>query len=126
MATWLVVAVGGALGALARAGVNAGLPHPDPAAWPWSTFVVNIVGSFVIGLVLWLAINRYSHRRLLRPFIATGILGGFTTFSAFSGETIRLIEANAQWTALGYVVATLIVGVIAVQCGVFVASRGRP
>lgn len=107
------IACGGALGASARWGVAELVAaigsEPPPASWPWATFVVNVVGCVLIGL---------AARRLLRPSIAwdftvTGVLGGFTTFSALAVELNDLAEADRLSMAIAYGAATLAAGVAA-------------
>ncbi len=97
------VAVGGVVGALARAAISIAVPHSDLATWPWATFVTNLLGCLVLGVLLdwvdtrhdaWTA-TRPRWARLARPLLASGVLGGFTTFSTFSVETYGLLDAGA-------------------------------
>jgi len=120
-----VVALGGVLGALARYAVSVAVPHDDPGAWPWATFAVNLLGCLLLGIVLdvvdarhasWQRTNQ-SRARLARPFLASGVLGGFTTFSTFSVEAVRLVEAGQAATALVYAVSSVVLGVVAVLAG---------
>jgi len=121
-ATLGVVALGGALGALARYG--AGLTWPTgAAAFPVSTFAVNVVGSALLGVLMVLLTAVFGNRPLLRPFLGTGVLGGFTTFSAYSVEAQRLIAAGRPVTALAYLGATLVCALLAVAVTVTVARR---
>ena len=106
------VAAGGALGALARYGVASAWPHPV-AGFPWSTLLVNLLGSLLIGAVMTTA----SHRPLARAFLATGVLGGFTTFSAYSVETRDLLAAGRFGLALLYALSTLAGALVAVAIG---------
>lgn len=110
MRSYLVVAAGGAAGAAARWGVGELIPRSD-AGFPWSTFVVNIVGCLVIG---------FATRWVVRGSDAwlgavVGVLGGFTTFSTFAVETRGLLDDGHGGTALLYVGASLIVGLVAVD-----------
>src|SRR6476661_3436681 len=75
-----VVAAGGALGAVARWALAEALPH-EAGSFPWSTWVTNVLGCFLIGVLMVVVVERWPDRRLVRPFFGTGILGGFTTFS---------------------------------------------
>lgn len=121
----VAVAVGGAVGALARAGISEALPHPNAAAWPWATFLTNLVGCVLLGVVL----DWTDHRapqwksqhprraRLVRPLLASGVLGGFTTFSTFSVETYGLLSSGAAGAALLYAVASAVLGVAFVLAG---------
>ena len=116
----LVVALGGVVGALARAGIGAAIPHNDPGSWPWATFVTNLLGCLVLGFVLAYADGRHDHwlttaphkARLIRPLLATGVLGGFTTFSTFSVEVVRLIRADEQLLAGIYATGSVVLGLV--------------
>jgi fluoride exporter len=120
-----VVALGGVLGALARYAVSVAVPHSDLAAWPWGTFVVNLLGCLALGIVLdvvdarhgvWTA-TRPRQARLARPFLASGVLGGFTTFSTFSVEAVGLAREGNVGMAVLYAVASAVLGVLAVVVG---------
>ena len=119
------VALGGVLGALARAGISTAVPHPDAAAWPWATFVTNLLGCLVLGVVLDWVDNRQAawkavhprRSRLMRPFLAAGVLGGFTTFSTFSVETFGMLRAHAVVPGVAYAVASVLLGVAFVVVG---------
>ncbi|SDY37943.1 CrcB protein [Modestobacter sp. DSM 44400] len=113
---YLAAAVGGALGALARWAVGRALPH-SPGAWPAATLVVNITGCLLIGVLLAVLLARFPAHPWLRPFLATGLLGGWTTYSTFAVDVVQLAEAGAWGTAAGYVVASVIGGVVAVATG---------
>ncbi|MFC6236708.1 fluoride efflux transporter FluC [Longivirga aurantiaca] len=119
------VALGGVLGALARYAVSVAVPHDDPAAWPWATFVVNLLGCLLLGILLdvvdarrsaW-AVTQPSRARLARPFLASGVLGGFTTFSTFSLEAVRLAGEGRPATAAAYAGSSVVLGVLAVLVG---------
>ena len=120
-----VVALGGVVGALARAGISTAVPHHDAAAWPWATFVTNLLGCLVLGVVLDWVDNRHAiwkaehpwRSRLMRPFLAAGVLGGFTTFSTFSVETFGLLRAHAVVPGLAYAVSSVLLGVACVVLG---------
>ena len=113
---YVAAALGGALGALARWGVAEALPH-DPGAWPWATLLVNLVGCLVLGLLIGRVLERSPGPPWLRPFLATGVLGGFTTYSAFAVETVQLTEAGRVGAAAGYVLASVAGGVLATAVG---------
>jgi fluoride exporter len=107
------VAVGGAVGALARYGLARGIPW-DGSGFPWATFVTNVVGCLVIGaLVVWL-VERGSAPDWVRPLLVTGVLGGFTTFSTFALEVRDLLAVGNGAIASIYVIATLVAGIAAV------------
>jgi fluoride exporter len=118
----VAVATGGALGALARWGVAEALPH-DADRFPWSTFAVNVVGCFLIGVVMVLVVERWSHRPLARPFLGTGVLGGFTTFSTYAVDTRGLLAAGQPAVAAAYVLGTLVLGLLAVGAALRITER---
>ena len=119
---YVVVAVGGALGALARYGVQLGLPH-SPGAWPWATVAVNLTGCLLIGLLLAVLLARAPDHPWLRPFLATGVLGGYTTFSTFSVDAVQLVEAGRWPLAVAYVLLSVLGGLAAVVLGLGVGRR---
>ena len=84
--------------------------------WPWATLTVNVVGAFAIG-ILATSVRVSQGPPLLRPFLITGVLGGFTTFSALALETGQLLDAGQVLSALSYVAATFAAGLIAVAVG---------
>ena len=114
------VAVGGTLGAPARYGV-AQLIHVAPGSFPWATFWTNVTGSLVLGAILVLIVERFPPSRYVRPFLATGFLGAYTTFSTFAVETDVLFKDGHAATALTYAGASLIAGLAAVWLGMVVA-----
>lgn len=106
MARVLLVAAGGALGSTLRYLVaTAALAWLGPA-FPWGTLVVNLVGAFLIGLAQQLATEALVLSEEMRLCLVTGVLGGLTTYSAFSYETVRLFESGAAWQAWLNVVVT--------------------
>ena len=125
MTRLLIVAAGGALGAVARYGIGLGAVRLFPAAqWPWGTLAVNVVGGLLMGLLAgWLAFRGGAHAESLRLFAAVGVLGGFTTFSAFSLETALMIERRQLAMAGGYVAASVLLSIAALFLGLMVARR---
>ncbi|MFR9777592.1 FluC/FEX family fluoride channel [Micromonospora sp. MS34] len=115
------IAAGGGLGALSRAGVQTLFPHP-PAGFPWATFGVNLAGCLLIG-VLMAVITARPAGPLVRPFLGVGVLGGFTTFSAYAVDVQRTVAEGAPGTALAYLAATVIGALLAVWTGDAVAGR---
>ncbi|MDL5155267.1 fluoride efflux transporter CrcB [Actinomycetospora termitidis] len=100
------VALGGALGALARWGLGLAWPTP-PGGFPTTTVVINVVGCLLMGfLVVHVAEVRTAHP-LVRPFLGVGVLGGFTTFSTFAVDAQHLLAGGRLGTALGYLAATV-------------------
>jgi len=114
--TYVVVALGGVLGALARWGISLGLPHA-PGTWPWATVTVNLTGCLVIGALLAVLLARYPAHPWLRPFLATGVLGGYTTFSTFAVDAVQLVEAGRSGVALAYLLVSVLGGLLAVVVG---------
>ena len=117
------VAIAGALGALARYGIGTALgPRAsDPRAFPLGTFVVNLTGTFVLGVLAVLFAERVIASAWLRTSLTVGFLGAYTTFSAFSLETVRLIENGGAVVAATYVVASVVLGVLAAYSGMTLA-----
>ena len=116
MKAYLAAAIGGALGALGRWGVGRGLPS-SPGGWPWATTLVNLTGCAVIGVVLAVLLARFPDSPWLRPFLVTGVLGGYTTFSTFAVDTVRLADGGSWGTAAGYLLVSVVGGVVAVAGG---------
>jgi CrcB protein len=123
------IAIGGALGASARYGV-AQLVAVSPDSFPWATFWTNITGSFALGVVLALVLERFPPSRYARAFAATGFLGAYTTYSTFAVETDLLVKDGHAVTAMVYAVASLVAGFGAVWLGMWLARGhwrpGRP
>ena len=113
---YLLAALGGALGALARWGVAELLPS-SPAGWPWATLLVNLTGCLLLGALFALLAVRSPEASWPRPFLAVGVLGGYTTYSAFAVEVVRLTEAGAAVSAGAYVLVSVVGGVAAVAAG---------
>ncbi|GAB2881696.1 hypothetical protein GCM10027074_57520 [Streptomyces deserti] len=108
-----VVAAGGAVGAAAR--YAASLWWPSAAgAFPWTTFWVNVAGCAVIGVFMVVITEIRPAHRLLRPFVGTGVLGGFTTFSTYAVDSQQLLDHGRTGTALAYLAATPLVALTAV------------
>ena len=112
----IAVSVGGALGALARYGLGVAFPH-KPGEFPWATFGVNASGCLLIGIVAVLIASRPGAHRLARPFLVTGVLGGYTTFSTYVVDIQRALAAHAPRTALAYAGATLAIALAAAWAG---------
>jgi len=118
---FLIVAAGGAIGAGARHLVNLAALRLVGTAFPWGTLVINIVGSLLMGFVVEVLARRAGASAELRLFTATGVLGGFTTFSAFSLETALLWERGAHLAAAAYVAASVICAIAALFAGLWLA-----
>jgi len=119
-----VIAVGGALGAVARQLISEALPAA-PSGFPFGTFVVNLSGCLLIGLLMVSIVEARRPHRLIRHFVGVGLLGGYTTFSTYAVETQRLIQGGDPRIAFAYFGATLIGALLAVQAGVLLAHVPR-
>jgi CrcB protein len=118
----LAVLAGGGIGSLLRYGVTFALAQRLGPGFPWWTFVINISGSFVIGIVAELTQTRvFTGTPLIRLFLMTGVLGGYTTFSSFSYETLTLAADRAAMLAVTYAVGSVVLGVTAAFAGVALA-----
>lgn len=115
------VALGGALGASARYMTNVAVMRAIGPGFPWGTIIVNIVGSFLMGMLVVALAHKDATR--LAPFLMTGLLGGFTTFSAFSLDVVTLWERGAVLTAGAYVAGSVILSITALVAGIL-AMRG--
>lgn len=120
----LAVAVGGAMGTLSRYGISRMLPTVA-ASIPWSIFLVNVSGSLALGFVLQLVIERWPTNDYIRPFVAVGFIGAFTTFSTVMVDTDLLVRDGNAGTAAAYVIGSVIAGLVAVFTGIAIASRLR-
>lgn len=119
MREFLLVGAGGFLGAAVRYGVSQALA-PWTGTFPWATFSINVAGCFLIGLVMpWV-----EQRPLWLAFVVPGLLGGFTTFSAFGHETWRLVDGGRAVLAGIYVLASVATGLGAVWLGRFFSRPG--
>jgi len=118
------IAFGGALGAPTRYGV-AQLIDAGANGFPWATFWTNITGAFLLGLILALVLERFPPSRYLRPFVATGFLGAFTTYSTFAVETDLLVKNGHVTVAVTYATATFLTGFAAAWSGIL-AARALP
>jgi fluoride exporter len=120
-----VIALGGGLGALARYGLTQLFPI-QPGRFPWATFVTNVLGCLLIGVLMVLVIEVWAAHRLVRPFLGVGVLGGFTTFSTYAVEIRDLLRPGTVGLAFAYLAGTLLAAMFAVLVGVWgtrVATR---
>ena len=125
MTRFLLVAIGGGLGAMARYGLGLAVGRLAPgAAWPWATLTANVAGGLLMGLLVgWLALKAGAGQESIRLFAAVGVLGGFTTFSAFSLETALMIERRTYGQAFGYSLASVLLSVTALFLGLILARK---
>jgi CrcB protein len=114
---YLIVFVGAGIGGALRHGVNAGAARLFGFGFPFGTLIVNVLGSFVIGLFAGYFAFRPGIDQHMRLFLTTGLLGGFTTFSAFSLDTALLIERHNYWLAAAYVAGSVAAALVALFLG---------
>jgi CrcB protein len=114
----LTVGVGGALGSVARYALAAAWPADG---LPWATFVTNVGGCLLIGVLMVLIVEVWVAHRLVRPFLGVGVLGGFTTFSTYTVQTQQLLQADRALLALGYLLGAMVAALLAVQLGIVLA-----
>lgn len=120
-----LILLGGCLGTAARAGLETHFP-PTLAAFPWTTLIINLVGSFGLGLLLEalsLTGPDQGARRGVRLTLGTGILGGFTTYSTFMVETAERLREGHALLAIAYLVGSVMLGLLAAASGIALASR---
>jgi fluoride exporter len=119
MGAWVAVAVGGAIGSVGRFWLTIVMTALTGPRFPWGTLLINVVGSMVIGLVAGLTLTpaRVGMHPDIRIFLMTGVCGGFTTFSAFSLQTLELIQSGDVVPALGYAVGSVVLCVLATYGG---------
>jgi fluoride exporter len=118
MQHYLAIALGGALGSVLRFALNEAVSARFGRAFPWGTLSINVIGSFLIGLLAVLLIERWEVSPAVRLGLMVGVLGGFTTFSSFSLEVVNLMENGAFLRALLYVLASVSVCVVAAAAGI--------
>jgi CrcB protein len=117
MGVALAVAVGGAFGAVSRYGVDALVERRSESLFPWSTFVINLSGCFAVRFLIAAIVDRQRAPQWLRVGLVVGFCGGYTTFSTFAQETLDLVEARDVGLAVASVVASVVLGVLAVFVG---------
>jgi CrcB protein len=115
---------GGVIGALARVGLSEALPH-GVDAWPWATFIVNMVGAALLGWFVTRLGERLPPSTYRRPFLGTGVCGALTTFSTLQLELFRMVEGGYLGLAVGYTAVTLIGGFACVHLGTVATRRAR-
>ena len=112
-----LVALGGIIGSLSRALVATWVPTNDSASFPIDTLAVNLLGCVLMGMLVFSTLHRWPDRMWLRPLLGAGVLGGFTTFSAFAGEAVLIADAGKWWMSAVYVAVTVIGGVLCIRLG---------
>ena len=122
MNAYAAIAAGGAIGACARYALSGVVYQKAGAGFPYGTFVVNILGCFLIGLIMEITEERFSATPAIRLFLTVGLLGGFTTFSTYSYETMALIKEGMMGQAFLNAAGQVLVGLFAAYLGI-VAGR---
>ncbi|MBN9624457.1 MAG: fluoride efflux transporter CrcB [Actinobacteria bacterium] len=115
---------GGALGTLARAGLAETMPH-EITSWPWPTFIANVVSVFLLGYFATRLQERLPLSSYRRPFLATGICGGLSTFSTMQVEVVKMIDAGVIGLAVAYIAASVAVGLIGIHVATSAVRRLR-
>ncbi|HEX3361083.1 MAG TPA: fluoride efflux transporter CrcB [Solirubrobacterales bacterium] len=116
--------VGGVVGALARVGLSQALPH-GVDAWPWATFIVNMVGAALLGWFVTRLGERLPPSTYRRPFLATGLCGALTTFSTLQLELFKMVDGGYLGLAVAYAAATIAGGFLCVHFGTVATRRAR-
>jgi CrcB protein len=119
----LAVAIGGAFGSLLRFGLSTWVQGFAGRGFPYGTLAVNVLGCLVMGILYALFASRLADHAVLRAGVLVGVLGGFTTFSAFSMETFNLLEQGNTASAVTYVLASVILCIAATWLGVMLAKQ---
>jgi fluoride exporter len=114
---FVMVALGGAIGSTARFGINLLAPRFLGQAFPWATLIVNILGCFAMGAFTAFLREKFPDDENMRLLLTTGLLGGFTTFSAFSLDFFNLLQRGELRLAIVYALASVVVSIIAVMMG---------
>jgi CrcB protein len=109
------IAIGGGIGTLARYLLSAAFPAGQ--GFPWAIFVVNVSGSFVLGALMVYLLEVWPPRRFLRPFLAVGLIGGYTTFSTYAGGIVTLFTGGRLALANSYALTSVLAALVAVWCG---------
>ena len=120
LAIWGVVALGGAIGSLARFGLGLVVADITGPRFPWGTLLINILGAFVIGWFSALTMNRMPVSPEFRAFVVVGLCGGFTTFSSYSLQTLELLRGGEVPAALAYMAGSAVLCLLAVWAGALV------
>jgi fluoride exporter len=115
----LYAAAGGAIGTVARHLANVGFGRWLGTGFPWSTLFVNVVGGFLMGALIEALALRFHGSLELRTFLATGVLGGFTTFSAFSMDAVLMMQRGETAMAATYIAASVALSILALLAGLW-------
>jgi fluoride exporter len=119
----VAIGTGGTLGALVRYAILRGWPVAS-GEFPWSTLVINVSGSLLLGVVVTLVVERWPPTRYVRPFVGIGVCGGYTTWSTFMTEAALLVDDHRPGLAVSYVALSLGAGLAATYAGIALAGCG--
>ena len=122
MTTILAIAFGGAIGSVARYGMQLYSEHLVGLQFPYGIFLTNVIGSLAIGICFVLIVERPVMNDIWRSILMIGFLGGFTTFSTFSLQSIGLVQAGRTVEAFVYILGSLVLGILGCWLGIMVAS----
>ncbi|WP_395622652.1 fluoride efflux transporter CrcB [Sphingomonas daechungensis] len=123
---YLIVFLGAGIGGALRHGVNLTSMRLFGVNFPYGTLIVNVIGSLAMGVIAGYFLFRTGVPQHMRLFLTTGILGGFTTFSAFSLDTALLMERHAYWSAAIYVAGSVVLSLVALFVGLSLFRTGAP
>ncbi len=123
MSIYLAIAVGGAVGAVSRYWMSGSVGHLLGHSFPFGTLSVNVLGSFLMGLLSLLLTAKLPLDETVRLGLLTGMLGAFTTFSAFAMDTLRLMESGAVLRSLAYILVSVLLCIGAAWAGVLIAKQ---
>ena len=121
MYSYFLVMAGGAVGAALRFGLSRAVPV-IAGVWPWATFAANVLGSLLMGVLAFWLVRKGAQGEQVRLLLGVGVLGGFTTFSAFSLEAAQMIENGQLAMAFGYAIASVLVALTALFAGIALAK----
>ena len=120
MPAYLAVAIGGAFGAVARFGIDRTMERRSFAVFPWSTFVINMSGCLLIGVVIAALVDRHHLPGWVRIGLVMGVLGGYTTFSTYAQESLGLLREGQAGVATLYAAGSVLIGLVAVYAGTLI------
>ena len=124
MRNTIIVLIGSGIGGALRHSCNGFVTSLTGTSFPWGILAINVVGSTLMGMVVgWWALHASASQEL-RLFLTTGIIGGFTTFSTFSLDTVLLVERGSSWLAMGYVAASVVLSLFGLLAGMWLMQLG--